>query len=233
MREIITDIIKALEVFIDQKRIEFAKKSYPTSMKVLGVTVPNQKIVLKELKAKTKHLTGREKLELAKKLVNTNIFECQYIALEYIGKDKKALSELNENDLDEFLINMDNWISVDCYSLYLVGYTWQQNKITTEKIKTYLKSDDFWTRRIAVAATVSLNQKARGGVGDAKRTLEICALAVNDHQDMINKALSWALRELAPIDKDSVINFINKYENNLHSRVIREVKNKIEKDYKN
>ena len=96
-----------------------------------------------------------------------------------------------------------------------------------------MKSDNFWIRRIAIVATVSLNQKARGGKGDAKRTLEICKIAVTDHEDMINKALSWALRELTKIDKEPVREFIEKYNGELHPKVLREVNNKLETGAKN
>ncbi len=233
MNIIIQDIITSLEGFSDEKRIEFAKKSYPTSMKVIGVIVPNEKIILKELIAQTQKYSGREKLELAKELANTNIFECQHIAFEYISKNKKALNELTEKDLDEFNKNLDNWVSVDCYSAYLLGYAWRENKISTDKIKSFYQSDNFWIRRCAIVATVSLNQKARGGKGDAERTIEICKLAINDHADMINKALSWALRELAKIEKGPVIRFIDEFKDKLHPKVIREVNNKLDKGTKN
>ena len=84
-----------------------------------------------------------------------------------------------------------------------------------------------------MVATVALNQKARGGLGDSKRTLEICKLVVDDHQEMIVKALSWALRELAKIDKEPVIEFVKENENRLHKKVLREVKNKLETGLKN
>lgn len=230
---IISDIILALESRKDAERIEFAKRSYPTAMKVIGVTVPDEKQILKDLTKQTKSFSAREKIELAKEMVNSNIFECQHIAYEFIGKDKQALIELNESDIDELGKNPDNWISVDCYSAYLVGYAWRVNKISDSKIKSYLNSDNFWIRRIAVVATVALNQKARGGTGDAKRTLEICELVVNDHHDMINKALSWALRELAKVDREPVKEFIEKYKSELHPRVLREVTHKIETGTKN
>lgn len=233
METIVKNIISSLEILKDEDRIVFAKKSYPTVMKVIGVTVPNEKEILKKLKTQTKSFSGREKLELSKELVNTNIFECQHIAYEFIGKDKKALDELTENDIDDLGKNLDNWVSVDCYSAYLVGYAWRENKISNSKIKAYLKSDDFWVRRIAIVATVSLNQKARGGTGDAKRTLQICSIAVNDHEDMINKALSWALRELAKIDKEPVKKFIEQHKDGLHPRVLREVNNKLKTGTKN
>lgn len=228
MKEIIKGIISSLESFRDEHRIEFAKTSYPTAMKVIGVTNPNSKIILKELKVITKSFSGREKLELAKELVQTNIFECQHIAFEYIGKDKSALKELTSEDIDDFCINLDNWISVDSFSAYLLGYAWRENKIPTAKVKSFYQSKDFWMRRVAIVATVALNQKARGGTGDAKRTLEICKLAVEDHHDMINKALSWALRELAKIEKEPVVEFVKRNENKLHPRVVREVKRKLE-----
>lgn len=232
-KQIVKDIISSLEDMKDANRIEFAKTSYPTSMQVIGVTVPNEKLILKELKKQTKAFLGREKLDLAKELVNTNIFECQHIAYEFIGKDKKALKELNEKDIDEFHVNLDNWVSVDCYSAYIVGYAWRENIISTQKVKSFYNSTDFWIRRISIVATVSLNQKARGGVGDAARTLKICELAVNDHEDMINKALSWALRELAKVDKEPVFEFLKQHKDVMHSRVLREVKNKLEKGTKN
>ena len=76
--------------------------------------------------------------------------------------------------------------------------------------------------------TVALNQKARGGKGDKERTIEICELAIDDHNKMITKALSWALRELAKVDKESVVEFIDLHKENMNPRVLREVSNKIE-----
>ena len=45
MKIIVNDIITSLNSLINVDRIEFAKKTYPTAMKVLGVTVPNEKII--------------------------------------------------------------------------------------------------------------------------------------------------------------------------------------------
>lgn len=233
MNPIVEDVISSLEEFKDEARIVFAAKSYPTAMKVIGVTNPNSKIVLKELKTQTKKFSGRERIDLAKELCKTNIFECQHIALEYLGKDKKALAELTSKDLDEFNQNMDNWVSVDCFAGYLVGYAWREGIISTKKVKSFLNSDDFWSRRIAVVSTVALNQKARGGTGDAKKTIEICELVIDDHQDMMNKALSWVLRELAKVDSEPVEKFLSKHKSRLHPRVIREVTSKLETGKKN
>jgi len=233
MKHLILDILASLEDLADPKRIEFAKTSYPTQMRVIGVTNPNLKIVLKELKAQTRDYTEEEKLRLAKKMIQKDVFELQQLAYEYLDSNKKVLKSLTKNDVEELGKNLDNWVSVDYYAALVVGFSWRERLIGIERIKKYFTSDDFWIRRIALVATVSLNQKARGGTGDSEQTLEICKLAVDDHQDMINKALSWALRELAKVDKDPVIGFMEKYKNRLNRRVVREVTSKLETGRKN
>jgi len=233
MENLIKDIRESLEELADEKRIEFAKKSYPTKMRVIGVTVPNLKIVLKELKNQTKSFELKEKLDLIKRLIDEDVFELQQIAFEYLQTQKNLYKSLTEEYIESIEKNLDNWISVDYFGAIVVGCAWRENFVSTTKVKRYLESEDYWIRRIAIVSTVSLNQKARGGIGDSERTIEICRLVVDDHEEMIVKALSWALRELAKIDKGPVIEFVNEYENRLHKKVLREVKSKLETGLKN
>lgn len=233
MQHLLDHIIESLKAAADPRRIEMARRSYPTSMKVIGVIVPDIKILLKDVKKRTATYAPAEKIEFARLLVGTGIFECQQLAYEYIGNDKKALAGLTEKDVDELGQNLDNWVSVDYYAGLIVGYAWREGIISIGKIKAYLNSDDHWIRRIAVVSTVALNQKARGGRGDPGQTLEICNLVVDDHQEMITKALSWALRELAKVDRDPVAVFINTNRDRIHKRVLREVMHKLDFGTKN
>jgi 3-methyladenine DNA glycosylase AlkD len=75
---------------------------------------------------------------------------------------------------------------------------------------------------------VPLNSRARGGQGDTARTLRVCAALVDDRDDMVVKALSWALRELSKRDPQSVARFLREHESNLAPRVRREVRTKLE-----
>ena len=102
-----------------------------------------------------------------------------------------------------------------------------------DMIKSYLKSDDKWQRRIAVVSTVALNLKSLGGKGDAQQTLEICELSVGDNSDTVIKALFWALRELSKIHPDDVKQFIELYKLKLHKRIIIEVLKKMNTGKKN
>ena len=84
-----------------------------------------------------------------------------------------------------------------------------------------------------MVSTVPLNLRSRGGSGDVKRTLLICEKIVHDRDDMIIKALSWALRELSKSDKKAVESFMKKYHDVLAGRVRREVYTKLETGRKN
>ena len=54
----------------------------------------------------------------------------------------------------------------------------------------WARSPDRWLRRSALVATV-------GAKAEAARTLAVCAGLAADRDDMVVKALSWALRELS------------------------------------
>jgi 3-methyladenine DNA glycosylase AlkD len=147
--------------------------------------------------------------------------------------NKNALGLLRLPDLEELGINMDNWATTDTFSVMIAGWAWRENQITDSDVLSWLNSENRWWRRAAVVSTVPLNLRARGGKGDTKRTLMICEKVVTDHDDMIVKALSWALRELSKTAKPAVETFMEKHEKQLAGRVRREVFTKLETGRKN
>ena len=233
LESIIEDIIVSLESFKDEKRIKVCKSYIPTTKKVYGVSSPKLEMIFKELKSIVKSTNSRQKIKLAKDLVFTNIFECSQIAYMLIGKDKSIIQSLTKTDVDELAFGIDNWASVDTYSIFILGKALREGVVDTNHIINLYQSDNIWTRRSAIVATVSLNLKSQGGKGDAPRTLEICKLVVQDHHDLINKALSWALRELSKTNKQAVVHFLEYYDHALHARVKREVSNKLKTGLKN
>ena len=84
-----------------------------------------------------------------------------------------------------------------------------------------------WWRRAALVSTVALNVRSKGGKGDVRRTLAVCSLLVDNHEDMVAKAMSWSLRELIIHDPQAVLKFLDEHKQKLTARVKREVKNKL------
>jgi 3-methyladenine DNA glycosylase AlkD len=106
---------------------------------------------------------------------------------------------------------MSTWEEVDTFSCYLAGPAWREGQVPDAVVQAWCRSDDRWWRRAALACTTALNIPARGGRGDAPRTLAICQLLLDDRDDMVVKALSWALRALARQDPKAVKQFVAKH----------------------
>ena len=58
-------------------------------------------------------------------------------------------------------------------------------------------------------------------------------MLLSDRDDMVVKALSWALRELAKRDAGAVRKFLAENDGALAARVLREVRNKLTTGLKN
>ena len=106
-------------------------------------------------------------------------------------------------------------------------------QISDTVIHRWARSEDYWWRRTALVSTVALNTRSQGGYGDVEKTLTICDMLVKDHEDMVVKAMSWALRALVIHDPIAVRAFLKQNEDQLAARVKREVKNKLETGLKN
>jgi len=230
---VVKEIEEALSDFGNPERIEKSKTYFPTSQKVIGATNPDIKAILKELRLKYSQATPIEWISLCKALVATSVFECQVLAFEMIGRNRKLLDALKYKDLSALGQNLDNWASVDHYTVGIFGVLWGKGVVLDKHIDKLLDSDNFWDRRVAVVSTVALNLKSRGGRGDTPRTIAVCERVVDERHDMIQKALSWALRELSKRDREAVLSFMERYENRLANRVVREVNHKLDFGTKN
>ncbi len=218
---------------VDEERRKWAKGYYPSSLEVLGVKVPDQRKVVNSLRKRLRNKDRNSRLELALALVDTEIFECQQVAYELISKDKKLNSSLSLEEILELRKGLDNWVSVDTFSGYISGIAWREGRISDETIMKWAEDHDRWIRRTALVSTLGLNQKARGGTGDTKRTLMVCERLKGDHDEFVVKAMSWALRELSKRDHEGARRFLEQNEEVLHKKVVREVRKKLETGRKN
>ncbi len=144
---------------------------------------------------------------------------------ELIRHHPDASSRLGRAELEELGRGIDSWGSADSFARHLAGPAWVRGQIAFEDVRAWSEFPDRWWRRAALVATVGLNSRVSG---DAPRTLAICRRLIDDRDDMVVKAMSWALGELIAWDRDAVVAFLDKHEGWLAARVKREVRNKLE-----
>ena len=157
----------------------------------------------------------------------------RWIAYEIIASHPPTYQEIYQMLVEELGTGIDSWWTVDAFGSTLAGPAWRDGLIDTPTIEGWARSPDRWWRRAALVSTVSLNVRSRGGQGDPDRTLGICEMLVDDHDDMVVKALSWALRELIIHDRAAVEGFLDDHAAVLAARVKREVRNKLTTGLKN
>lgn len=157
----------------------------------------------------------------------------RWVAYELIRSHRGAFRSLDDAMVDAFSVGLDSWDSVDAFARTLSGPAWAQGLISSDLIHRWARSRDLWLRRAALVSTVALNRPADGGRIDAPRTLAVCERLVGDREDMVVKALSWALRELGRQDAAPVRAFLDEHASSVAPRVTREVGNKLRTGLKN
>jgi 3-methyladenine DNA glycosylase AlkD len=167
-----------------------------------------------------------EVIRLATELVNDGPWE-RLTAYELVAHHPGGIAALTPTSIRRLGRGLVDWGSVDTFACYVAGPAWREGRLPTRQIHAWLRSKDRWQRRVAVVCTVALNVRARGGRGDVARTLAVCRQVVEDRDEMVVKALSWALRSLVEWDRAVVSDFLVEHERSLAGRVKREVSTKL------
>lgn len=168
--------------------------------------------------------SGGEVLAVAEALLE----HARWVAYELVHYHPGALSSLDSDLVVRLGRGLDSWEFVDAFGRYVSGPAWQRGLVPDELIQGWSAASDRWWRRAALVSTVPLNLRSAGGTGDVSRTLDICRRLVTDRDDMVVKALSWALRQLTVWDRKAVQALLEEHDHVLASRVRREVTNKLE-----
>lgn len=196
-------------------------------MAAIATVRARAKAIVAELRANPRALAVKA-LRLAR--------EDEQLAFEVFRASRKAVLELSPAEIETLLTVLHDWNSTDCFGSFVSGVAWREGVLGDAAVRRWARSEARWTRRAALVSTVPLNLDARGATaprGEAERTLGVCTLLVADRDDMVVKAMSWALRTLAAKNEPAVRAFVREHEPRLAPRVLRETRNKLRTGLKN
>jgi 3-methyladenine DNA glycosylase AlkD len=160
-------------------------------------------------------------------------FHHRWVAYELLLSHPSALELVDPANVERFAGRLGSWGEVDQFGTLLAGPAWRAGRIDDRTVHAWAARPDRWWRRAALVATVPLNTRSQGGRGDTARTLGVCELLAQDRDEMVAKALSWALRALIGHDRLAVQAFLAAHDAALSARVKREVGNKLATGLKN
>jgi 3-methyladenine DNA glycosylase AlkD len=186
---------------------------------------PAVRSVRREVSRQIKNQTPEVVMQTALLLLDEETGALRFVAYELISHHQQTFESLSIESLLKLGAGINSWSSVDCFAMYLSGPSWLHGRISGDAIYTWADSEDVWWRRAALVSTAALSR--RGLAADVGRVIEVCTRLAADREDMVVKALSWALRELAKKHPEQARRFVAKHRKVLAARVIREVDNKL------
>lgn len=190
------------------------------------MSVPHKPAELRALRKKYSKLLNEQwgsiVIRLAQSLLRRKAPGGRWMAYELIVHHPKAPSMIGGLELFRLGLGADSREAIDLFASYLVGPAWRDGRINDGFVEYWARSSNKHWRRGALIATISLNAKEQGGVGDARRTLAICQMLVDEHDEMVVRAMITALRELQKHEPKAVARFLAENRTKLAPRIVRE-----------
>lgn len=197
---------------VSQRYFKTGKGEYAGGDKFLGVAVPQTRAIVKKY--------WREiSIADAEIILRSEIHEERMTALLImVKKFEKGDESEKKNIFDLYLANtkhINNWDLVDLSAPKIVGEYLQSKD---KKILFELaESESLWKRRIAMLATFWFI-----GKGEPEFSLKIAEILVNDKEDLIHKAVGWALREIGKrCGQEIEEQFLQKHYKNMPRTMLR------------
>jgi 3-methyladenine DNA glycosylase AlkD len=151
----------------------------------LGITVPEvRKISLK--------YSGLSLKELRKNIKSKFHEERQAVLFILVYKFEKGNEKIKKEVYDFYIKNrrhINNWDLVDLTASKIVG-AFLDGK-DKSPLYEFAKSKNIWEKRISILSTFYYIKK-----GNCLDALKISEILKNDKEDLIQKAVGWALREI-------------------------------------
>jgi 3-methyladenine DNA glycosylase AlkD len=207
------------------ENVRLAKEIHARLDQLAVPTTPMVRAIRREFSRRIADAPPEGVVQLALHLLDRNSDLLRFFSYELLSRHRPALERLTTDDLLKLGKGLNSWSSVDCFAMYLSGPLWAEGRISDRMIATWARSKDRWWRRTALVSTVALSR--RGNADDLRRVSRICSLLGADKEDMVVKALSWALREMAKKHPEKVRAFLEEHRRALAARVVREVNNKL------
>ena len=127
--------------------------------------------------------------------------------MDFQARSKRTTAERRKELFDLYVRRHDRintWDLVDRSAPYVVGgYLFDQPRRILYKLA---RSKNMPERRTAIVSTGYFIRQ-----GDVEDTFKIAEMLINDEQDLIHKATGWMLRAAGGVDRQKLLNFLDKY----------------------
>lgn len=210
MGDLYTTIVSELKKHLDKKGIEIAKRYHKyVGYESYGLLTPVLRNLLKQYKKDVQTLNCKEALALAQKFYSSCIEE-QVLVGNYVLQLKiDCITPAQFGYLDKMLDHFGSWSQIDDICVeggkvihpLLMRYPREMIVI----LRKWNKSKNMWKRR---ASVVPFTRKVGESGTFTKEGLELCENLVWDKEDLVQKAVGWALKDMMRGNKQKVLDYV-------------------------
>ena len=212
MNDLYSKIVEELKKHEDKEGIEIAKRYHRYGgYESYGLLTPVLRNLLKRYKKDIQRLNCEDALDLAQRFFSSHIEE-QVLAGNYVLQVKiDCLNPSRFDFLDKALEHFHSWSQVDDFCVeggkVLQPLLFKYPKEIFVLLRKWNKSKNMWKRR---ASVVPFTRKAGESGKFTKEGLQLCANLVWDKEDLVQKAVGWALKDMMRGDKQKVLEYVKK-----------------------
>lgn len=194
------------------------KRVAPGIAHVIGVRNPLIGALTSGLRPALRRARPAEALFIAERLSRQDELELRQVSLAFLRRSLADDPERTWQLMRRLGRRAADWIAVDSLaSLFAEGIL--REPFRWAEIEQLVYAESAWERRLAAATVAVLRSTARElaargviaqrlGPPDVSRGLDVVGSLFGDDDPNVRKALSWALRELAPVDRPRVTAFV-------------------------
>ena len=190
----------------------------PGIQDVIGVRNPLIGALTSGLRPALRRARPAEALFIAERLSRQDELELRQVSLAFLRRSLADDPERTWQLMRRLGRRAGDWISVDSLaSLFAEGIL--REPFRWAEIEQLVYAESAWERRLAAATVAVLRSTARElaargviaqrlGPPEVARGLDVLGSLLGDADPNVRRALSWALRELAPVDRAQVTAFV-------------------------
>ncbi|WP_211093184.1 DNA alkylation repair protein [Flammeovirga agarivorans] len=218
-KQIIDQIVKSLELLIDEKKVEALPKffkafpgGYGEGDHFLGVTVPNIRLVAKEA-----YLSCD--IDVIQKLLTNKYHEVRMCALIIMLHHYTKKQIPKDQIIETYIHHLDyvnNWDLVDTSCYKLLGRHIYDGRMSSDILFELTKSGELWRERVSVVATMYFIKK-----DDYDIAFKLCEYHLGHQHDLMHKAVGWMLKEIGKRNEEAEIKFLDEHYKKMSRTTLR------------
>lgn len=210
MRDLYVTIVSRLNRRADKEGAEVAKHYHKyEGYESYGIQTPVVRNLLKQYKKDIQKLNCKKAFAIARKFFLSHIEE-QTLAGNYILQLKNdCLAPFQFSYLDKALDHFRSWSAIDNFCVeggkVLQPLLLRYPRETLALLREWNTSKNMWKRR---ASVVPFTRKVGESGTFTKEGLELCENLIWDKEDLVQKAVGWALKDMMRGNKQKVLSYV-------------------------